>query len=165
MRRLRIPIILLLLAGLLYIGYQWGHRGLVAPGGSVQLDNGARLQWTDCWFDVPLGRVTHCAWFEPSPDHANTAMRLPVVVFRYRGLDRKPSPVLYLAGGPGGGAWLGPEDIAGWYQWLDGIDWPHDFVVFDQRGTGLGAPKPDCPELKALYARLLGEPLPPAEAM
>lgn len=164
MRRLLPLLALSLLAALLYAGYRGLTASPEAPSGEVQLANGARLSWTTCWFEVPEDRPTHCAWFHPASSAGEQAHRLPVVVFRHSGLDHRPSPVLYLAGGPGGGAWIGPEQIEGWYYWLEEVDWPHDFVVFDQRGTGMAQPRPDCQELDVLYADMLDDPLPPAEA-
>ena len=160
MRRLLVPIILTL-AILLYAGY----RVLVLPPADVVLDNGARLDWVPCWFEVPIGRVTHCAHFFPRHDADETPIRLPVVVFRHVGLDHRTSPVLYLAGGPGGSAWLGQDEVTVWYDWLDGVDWPHDFVVFDQRGTGLSRPTFDCPETRELSLQLLQAPPSVTESM
>lgn len=160
MRRIVFPL-LLLLALLLYAGY----RGLVLPPADATLANGARLDWVPCWFEVPLTRVTHCAYFYPAESDAASTQRLPVVVFRHLGLQHRESPIMYLAGGPGGSAWLGADEIESWYYWLDSVDWPHDFVVFDQRGTGLSEPRFACPEATELNARLLSDPLPTAQGM
>ena len=160
MRRLLV-IILLLVVALLYAGY----RALVLPPSDMELGNGARLEWVPCWFDVPPTRVTHCAHFFPALDDGEAPLRLPVVVFRHLGLDHRTSPILYLAGGPGGSAWLARDEVEAWYAWLDEVDWPHDFVVFDQRGTGLSEPSFDCPESRRLEERFLHAPLPVAEAM
>ena len=130
----------------------------------MRLD-GARLDWVPCWFDAPLARITHCAHFYPAGDGHEPEPRLPVVVFRHIGLDHRSSPVLYLAGGPGGSAWLAPGEVGSWYHWLDTVDWPHDFVIFDQRGTGLSKPQLACPEARAVSTELLRDPVPAAQGM
>ena len=156
----------LLTAGLLItLALVFAYRTVVLPPDDVTLANGARLDWVPCWFEQPVTRVIHCAHFYPAPDQANPPVRLPVVVFRHLGFDHEPSPILYLAGGPGGSAWLAPDEIESWFAWLDEVRWPHDLVLFDQRGTGLSEPSLSCTETRAVYERLLREPVPSRAAM
>ena len=128
---------------------------------NVVLNNGTRLEWTQCWFKVPFSQITKrvsCAYLFPSP-----SIRLPIVVIKQPFWKRKKStiskegPILYLAGGPGYPTGLDQEDIEFWLMWLGLNDWPHDLVLFDQRGTGLAQPQFNCPEISSLTRVILGQ--------
>ena len=136
-----------------------GWRWLTEPPGNVVLTNGTALTWVPCWFEVPLLKTMHCAYFYPPPDKKRGAVRLPVVVVRNRLFVHDDDPVLYIAGGPGGSSWLEKENIDFWPQWIERNDWPHDLVLYDQRGTGLSEPKASCPELIDTARRALAQNL------
>lgn len=119
----------------------------------IRLANGAYLQWTPCWFQAPPARPTQCAYFYPATD--GSPIRLPVVVIRHRGAGHQTSPILYLAGGPGGSAWITDRQIDFWYAWLDDMQWPHDMVLFDPRGTGLSSPALKCPQSAEVTEQML----------
>lgn len=152
----------LLLAPAVWFAWQSLH----APPPAHTLDNGARLEWVDCWFDPPVGRPIHCARLHTAPEPGATPPRfsLPVVYIPRQGLPRSGSPVLYIAGGPGGAAWLDDDEFDFWLTWVDQVDWPADLVVYDQRGVGLSRPALDCPELRTLRRELLPLLLPTEEA-
>ncbi len=121
----------------------------------VVLSNGARLEWTRCWFDVPfLGKTIKCAYLFPS-----SSIRLPVVVIKQPFWNRQPSPLLYLEGGPGYPTGLDQKGIDFWLAWLDENSWGHDLVLFEQRGIGLSQPRLDCPEVRSVILDILGNNL------
>jgi pimeloyl-ACP methyl ester carboxylesterase len=120
------------------------------------LANGAQLQWVDCWFTVSVLRPVHCGRFRTAPEPgAPAGFELPVVYVPARPWRRSTTPLLYIAGGPGGATLLGAGDMPDWLAWLNGLDWPHDTVFYDQRGVGLARPALDCPELLAERRALL----------
>ena len=144
----------------------WIWQVLHAPPPALTLANGARLEWVDCWFDRPLWRPVHCGRFHTAPESGMTpaSFSLPVVYLPGPPWERAPAPIQYIAGGPGGAAWLEAEEIGFWLEWIDMTDWPGDLVLYDQRGVGLSEPSLDCPELRALRRELLPLPLPSEEA-
>ena len=144
----------------------WIWQVLHAPPPALTLANGARLEWVDCWFDRPLWRPMHCGRFHTAPESGMTpaSFSLPVVYLPGPPWERAPAPIQYIAGGPGGAAWLEAEEIGFWLEWIDMTDWPGDLVLYDQRGVGLSEPSLDCPELRALRRELLPLPLPSEEA-
>ena len=117
---------------------------------------GARLEWVDCWFESPLLRPLHCGHFFPAAGPGEPVHRLPLVYLPAPIWAQGQGPVLFLSGGPGSGSWLDADGMAGWYNWLEDMDWPHDLVLFDPRGTGLSRPRLDCPETLAFYRQALG---------
>ena len=115
--------------------------------GELQLANGAKLEWGECWFD----RITNvdCAYLHTAPEQEGepSSFRLPVVVIRHLGVDHEEDPVIYMAGGPGSSAWLGKEQIKNyWVPWYKEANLHRDLVLFDQRGAGLSKPRLSCPE-------------------
>lgn len=140
-------------------------RLLWLPPPAQTLANGAYLAWGDCWFAVPWWRPVHCARLHTAPESGIPGGRfsLPVVYVPTWPWLRKGPPILYIAGGPGGSAWLAPEQMADWFAWLDDVAWGRDTVFYDQRGVGLSEPRLDCPELRALHRALLPQILAPEE--
>jgi len=139
---------------------------LHAPPKAARLADGAYLEWVDCWFEHPWWRPMHCARFHtaPEPGAQPEAFALPVVYIPQWFWKRTAPPVLYIAGGPGGAAWLRPDEVGFWLDWAEQTDWPGDLVLYDQRGVGLSQPALDCPELRTLRRELLPLPLPTEEA-
>jgi pimeloyl-ACP methyl ester carboxylesterase len=78
-------------------------------------------------------------------DPASGTVRVRVAVYRSPESDRKPDPIVLLSGGPGGSAldW-GATAMTG-AGWSD-----RDFIVLDQRGTGVSTPSLNCPEIEAV---------------
>lgn len=73
-------------------------------------------------------------------------MRLRVVRLPATGGDGNASPVVYLAGGPGGsgvGTARGPR-----WPVFEQVQRETDVLLFDQRGTGLSEPPPPCPYIQ-----------------
>lgn len=115
----------------------------------------ANLRFSDCWFDIPILRSVQCAHFTPAHLPGETVFSLPVVIFKSYWRFKAQTPVLYLTGGPGGGAGLDEKTLGYWFNWLDENNWQRDVVVFDPRGTGLGKPQVQCPSLQdSLYEQL-----------
>jgi pimeloyl-ACP methyl ester carboxylesterase len=144
----------------------WAWHQLHAPPPAQTLDNGARLEWVDCWFDRPLWRPMHCGrlYTAPAPGSAPEVFALPVVYIPQPVWAAAAPPVQYIAGGPGGGSWLEAEEIEFWLAWVDATGWAGDLVLYDQRGVGLSEPALDCPELREVRRELLPLPLPSEEA-
>ena len=144
----------------------WGWHQLHAPAPGRVLDNGAELSWGDCWFDKPWWRPIYCGYFRSAPEPAVTPQSfvLPVVYIPQFFWMRRGPPVQYIAGGPGGSAWLEPEEIDFWLDWVKQTGWRADLVIYDQRGVGRSQPSLACPELHRVRRELLPLPLPTEEA-
>jgi len=144
----------------------WSWQALHAPPAGVELANGARLEWVDCWFDRPLWRPMHCAQFHTAPEADTTPDHfvLPVVYLPQFFWARSGPPVQYIAGGPGGSTWLEPDNVGFWLDWVKETRWESGLVLYDQRGVGLSQPALACPELRELRRELLPLPLPTEEA-
>jgi len=144
----------------------WAWLGLHGPPAARTLANGATLEWVDCWFDRPWWRPVYCGHMHTAPEPGAQPERfvLPVVYIPQWAWRRSGPPVLYIAGGPGGSAWLRPGEVSFWLDWAEQTAWPADLVLYDQRGVGLSQPALDCPELRALRRELLPLPLPTEEA-
>ncbi len=140
----------------------WAWHALHKPPVGRALDNGAELEWGDCWFDSPLWRPVHCGRLYTASEPGTEASRfaLPVVYIPQLFWRRSAPPTLYIAGGPGGAAWLEAEAMDFWFDWADAADWPGDLVLYDQRGVGLSQPALSCPELRAARRELLPLHLP-----
>jgi hypothetical protein len=146
--------------------FWWGWHALHAPPPGLTLDNGAKMVWGDCWFDKPLWRPINCGRFQTAPvqDSTPTQFSLPVIHIPRPPWVTAGAPTQYIAGGPGGAAWLEPGEIGFWLDWVDANDWAGDLIVYDQRGVGLSEPALACPELRDLRRELLPLPLPSEEA-
>ncbi len=141
-----------LLAGLLCVFvFAYWHYAAEKPH-DVQLANGAKLQWTTCWFSWTWDwtRYPLCAYFYPSDAEQvvpHEVLKLPVVVLRQWAWARAGKPILYLAGGPGAPSYLHEVGMVYWQVFLEDSAWQGDWVLFDQRGTGLSRPNLNCPHL------------------
>ncbi|MBI2254923.1 MAG: alpha/beta fold hydrolase [Proteobacteria bacterium] len=124
------------------------------------------LAKADCWFDAPKERTVDCYRLDvPETRDFDLAigpgkrLHLPVVIIRASEIDEesRPDPVIYLAGGPGDGAWLDDERIAWWWDFVASTDWARkrDLILFDQRGSGLVQPRIDCPEIEKIAIDVL----------
>ena len=156
MRRLKkyalliIPTLLLITAAV-YLEWLFAMR----PPPDRQLADGTRLEWDSCWFEVNWPRVAHCGWLQPPQNGDARGHVLPLVVLRYRGWHRSEGPVLFLNGGPGAATGLEARDIKLWFDWREDNPWPHDLVIYDQRGVGLSRPRLECPGLTKFYRESL----------
>jgi len=140
----------------------WSWHALHAPPAGHTLENGARLEWVDCWFDSPIWRPVHCGRLHtaPEPGVKPQSFSLPVVYIPQLFWRRAAPPILYVSGGPGGAAWLEANAIDFWFDWTEAAGWPGDLVLYDQRGVGLSQPALSCPELHAARRELLPSLLP-----
>jgi pimeloyl-ACP methyl ester carboxylesterase len=132
----------------------------------------APLRATECWFEVPDSRVVECyrlrvpetraVSLRQRKDGATLYLDLPVVIVRGQAASGavRPDPVVYLAGGPGDGAWLDPERIEWWWDFIARNEWisSRDFIMFDQRGSGMSEPRIDCDDAQEVGLQLLGLP-------
>lgn len=70
--------------------------------------------------------------------------QLPIVVLRNSHWENSDAPMLHISGGPGGAAYIDAESMSYWVQNFQAQNWGVDFVLYDQRGTGLSKPFLDC---------------------
>ncbi|WP_078121222.1 alpha/beta hydrolase [Thiosocius teredinicola] len=159
LRWLVIPIGLLLLLA-------WAWIALHAPPDPHRLENGASIEWVDCWFETPWWRPVHCGRFHTAFEQGAQPQQfsLPVVYIPQWFWLRGGPPVQYIAGGPGGSAWLQPDEAPFWLEWAKSNRWNGDLVLYDQRGVGLSNPALDCPELHELRREMLPVPVSNEEA-
>lgn len=142
-----------------------GILGVTVTTPSAQVAAEARaLNKVACWFSVPGELTIDCyrlAVPETRPfDQAvgpGKTLSLPVAIIRADAAGARPDPVVYLAGGPGDGAWLDADRIDWWWDFIAGTVWARkrDLILFDQRGSGLAEPRIDCPEVEAIELKLL----------
>ena len=127
---------------------------------SKTLKNGARYESSECWFNLtsfPSGfqnlswasglkiRRIECGYLFTRKEQGKSFFQLPIVIIRNSLWQNSKKPILYIAGGPGSSSWLSQKDLSDfWLPYIDDIDWQHDFVMFDTRGTGLSKPALHC---------------------
>ena len=119
---------------------------------------------TPCWNEVEGEATTDCGWLIVPEDWnapQSQTLKLPVAIYRPLKPDTSLSPIIYLAGGPGGH----PLGENGKYMdlWRRGADYGfpgRTLIVFDQRGTGLGSPRLGCDNAKdpAVWRPLMEDP-------
>lgn len=112
----------------------------------------------DCAFTPVLDFDVSCGYLTVPEDRTQpdaAQIRLHVAIFSSSSENPAPDPIVYLEGGPGGNvletAYLIFEDRFG--QFLA----ERDFIMFDQRGTGLSEPALDCPEYTELTLEYLDD--------
>jgi pimeloyl-ACP methyl ester carboxylesterase len=139
------------------VGVAWlaclgaADRALADPG---------KLARAECWFKAPEKINTRCyrlAVPESRAGRSDKTLELPVVVISVPQMRKREDPVVYLAGGPGDGAWLDGDRIDFWWEFVADNAWVNerDLVLMDQRGTGLTQPRMDCPEQEGAQIRSL----------
>lgn len=90
------------------------------------------------------GETVICGTLEVPEDHANPegrTMNLSWIVYKSHSLAPAPDPVIYLHGGPGGGAVRSVAAVSGFFGHLRQR---RDLITFDQRGVDASAPDMDC---------------------
>lgn len=90
------------------------------------------------------GETVICGTTEVPEDHADPSgrkMNLSWIVYKSRSLAPAPDPVIYLHGGPGGGAVRSVASVSGFFNHLRQR---RDLITFDQRGVDASAPDMDC---------------------
>lgn len=109
-----------------------------------------------CRFFPPQGFAPECGYLTVPENRTNPGtrmIRLHVAIFRARGPNPAPDPVIHVSGGPGSAS----TDII-WYHFQQGegrILERRDYIFFDQRGTGHSEPSLACPEADDAAARIL----------
>lgn len=158
-------IVWLLLGGVLAVaalGVASNRPTLRDPLTNHSLENGAGFEPVKCWFETGKRADIQCGYMHVAPSAASKSspFQLPVIVMRYTGKERKPDPLVYLAGGPGSAAWLDKHNVENyWMEWFrqkEGMK--RDLILFDQRGTGMSKPAIQCPEYRDLSASVLSGP-------
>lgn len=122
-----------------------------------------RFETGDCPFSIPEGATVDCGTLVV-PENRGVAetneVRLAVAIFRAE--TPAADPVIFLQGGPGGGI---VQQMSFYYSsFIAPINTERDFIVFDQRGTGLSTPALNCPQVTALFTETLRQDLAPADA-
>ena len=94
--------------------------------------------------DAELGTLRVPARRNHTDRHVGKPFELKFVRFRSVGENDSDSPIVYLAGGPGGsGIGAASGDRFSFFMKLREAG---DVIALDQRGTGYSDPKPICPE-------------------
>lgn len=105
-----------------------------------------------CPFETPNGIRVTCGYAtvpESRTNNPTDTIRLAVAVFHSTSSNPNPDPIVFLQGGPGGAA---VELSANGYEVVvEPFISERDFVVYDQRGTGLSTPALTCDELDKVY--------------
>ena len=127
----------------------------------------ATFEEADCEFNAPTGRDVTCGWLTVPEDRTNldddSTIRLHVAIFASESDDPAPDPIVYLEGGPGGEPL---ETVPFTFELLFAPFLAnHDFIIFDQRGTGYSQPSLACPETRQLGLDLLEQDVTPEEAL
>ncbi|MCA9933067.1 MAG: alpha/beta fold hydrolase [Ardenticatenaceae bacterium] len=108
----------------------------------------AAFELADCQFEVPAGRDVQCGYLTVPEDHSNPdngrTLRLHVAIFKSESANPAPDPIVYFEGGPGGDALESVPLI--FEDRFAPFTANHDFIMFDQRGTGYSEPSLACPE-------------------
>ncbi len=149
-----------------FLRFAWPFLAAITFAGGTVAVEPPQLTKTDCWFDIPKERIVDCYRFVVPetrpfdlPVGPGKFLKLPVVIIRASEIDEvgRPDPVVYLAGGPGDGAWLDAERISWWWDFVATATWARkrDIILFDQRGSGLAEPRIDCSEIEKIAVDLL----------
>lgn len=127
---------------------------------AAQTDTDPVFEPAECTFTVPLAANVECGFVIVPEDRAGDpedTIRIAVARYPARSDTPMADPVIYLQGGPGGDI---VELLANLYGvYIAPITATRDFIVFDQRGTGLSEPALNCPEDTAVTVASLAENL------
>ena len=115
---------------------------VLALPSAARAENSA-LAEVDCWFEAPAHVTVECYRltvpetrdFDLSVGPGQT-LSLPVAIIR-AGKGARPDPVVYLAGGPGDGAWLDPDRVEWWWEFVANTEWPRQRYVIVSISAGL----------------------------
>ena len=107
-----------------------------------------------CFFDIPEDTNVKCGYVIVPEDRTGDpshTIKLAVAVFHGTSGTPASAPVMFLQGGPGAEAVQLSADA---YDYLVApFLSERDFIVFDQRGTGLSEPALKCEELSKIYSQ------------
>lgn len=109
---------------------------------------------TSCPFEKPPRSNITCGFLIVPEDRTGDpshTIKLAVAVYHSKSANPEPDPVIFLQGGPGAEA----VTLAAYaYDYLvTPFLKDRDFIVFDQRGTGLSEPSLECEEVTKLYSQ------------
>lgn len=132
----------------------------------------ARFEPVRCWFASENAPEARCGRLYVPENRGRTGesrqIALAVVILPPPGAGpgEMPDPVVYLSGGPGYGAGIDADGIAGWLSWREDVSWLLDrtLVLVDPRGTGLSEPLMACPEIVDAYYAYYGRRPGPSNA-
>ena len=131
---------------------------------AATLPNDSSFKPADCWFEHSgLMRIECGYMITRTTKSSDASFELPVVVLRHSLWKNSKSPMLHIAGGPGGAAYLDADVMPFWIQNFIDQDWGVDFVLYDQRGTGRSKPRLDCQNSHAQRLESLKKPLTASE--
>ena len=124
-----------------------GGTGAVAPTVAPTSSWVLSYEQAPCQFQIPPGQTVECGYLIVPEDRGQSGgptIRLHVGVFRTQSDDKAPDPIVFLHAGPGANAleWV---PLTFNYRFAPFLA-DRDFIIFDQRGTGLSQPALDCPE-------------------
>lgn len=133
--------------------------GIIGGLASASPAVSASISWDDCGIAAAeaSGAAIDCGWLDTGDRLAGEAVRLRVVRLRARPDRIDSTPVVYVPGGPGSDAGLGPEALAGWQRWQQRAGWRHDVVLFDPRATGRSRPRPSCDAIRSRRVAAAGQ--------
>ncbi|TQV78074.1 alpha/beta fold hydrolase [Exilibacterium tricleocarpae] len=140
-----------LLAGLLLVLLSTITERRPSPVALVDIDAGVR--WVDCWFDNTWDLNIRCGQLTTTGEDGR--FTLAFLVFESASAERRPDPLVYLAGGPGAASQVAADQVENWVYWLERADLSRDFIVFDQRGTGRSQPQWGCRQYDRFARRVL----------
>ena len=89
--------------------------------------------------------------------------RLPVVILPSQSPQRRPDPVVYLPGGPGGSAGLDADSLTFWKNWQDYANLHRDLILMERRGVGDSEPALVCKAYDQFSEQVIGEAVAPEE--
>lgn len=123
------------------------------------------LRETPCWFDNTGANPATCGWLRPAEQGSHGVVELPVVVLRARSQAPADGAVVVLNGGPGAGSDFDGEGVKFWRMRRALLGLRQDFVIYDQRGSGLSRPALACPFLDEMMRDEQAHAHPYAERM
>src|SRR5262245_12266191 len=99
--------------------------GLLLPGVAAWADPAKvgpkRLEPAECWFTPPdkiSAKCYHLSVPESRAGRSDIVLKLPVAILSVPATRKHDDPVIYLAGGPGDGAWLDEDRIDFWWEFI-----------------------------------------------
>lgn len=104
-----------------------------------------------CKFDKPKGVAVNCGYLsvpENRTDPHSSQIQIAVAVFHSTNANPSPDPVIFLQGGPGGEAIM--TSVSNYSILVEPFLRKHDYIAFDQRGTGMSKPAIGCDELETV---------------
>ena len=136
------PILLsLLVCSLILATVYWKSLSFKA----ATLPNGATFTPSECWFEHSALVRVECGYLQTRSENPKIpSFKLPIVVLRHSWWQNSNSPMLHLSGGPGGAAYLDAKSMPFQIDNFEYQEWGVDFVLYDQRGTGLSEPALRC---------------------